>query len=140
MAGNAAPLPTWQVLIKEHDARAGLPFKLVIRGTDFAPLVVWLGILGALYALFRTRLLAWLQSFSGVREPQGGRFVYDRGLGGRKVRTTGPCTKHLWPTPAARSPNNNVEIQTNEVRMRLCRCGSRTAPRRPSRGPARGRP
>ncbi|GLC33970.1 hypothetical protein PLESTM_000139300 [Pleodorina starrii] len=75
-----------EIMIREHEAAktGGLPFKLVVRGTDFAPLVVWAAILGALVAAYRSRLLTWLTS-GPSRRPAGGKWVYDRSLGGRKV-------------------------------------------------------
>ncbi|GIL85385.1 hypothetical protein Vretimale_10668 [Volvox reticuliferus] len=75
-----------EIMIREYDAArtGGLPFKLMFRGTDFAPLVVWSGILAALVAAYRSRLLTWLMAGPG-RRATGGKWVYDRSLGGRKV-------------------------------------------------------
>ncbi|GLI60427.1 hypothetical protein VaNZ11_002580 [Volvox africanus] len=75
-----------EIMIREYDAAraGGLPFKLMFRGTDFAPLVVWSGILAALVAAYRSRFLTWLTAGPG-RRTAGGKWVYDRSLGGRKV-------------------------------------------------------
>ncbi|GIL60426.1 hypothetical protein Vafri_15018 [Volvox africanus] len=75
-----------EIMIREYDAArtGGLPFRLMFQGTDFAPLVVWSGILAVLVAAYRSRLLTWLTAGRG-RRTAGGKWVYDRSLGGRKV-------------------------------------------------------
>ncbi|KAG2425350.1 hypothetical protein HXX76_013764 [Chlamydomonas incerta] len=75
-----------EILVKQQEAARsnGLPFKLVIRGTDFAPVVVWSVILAALAAAYRSRFVQWLLA-GGSAQPTGGKWVYDRSLGGRKV-------------------------------------------------------
>ncbi len=62
----------------------GLPFQIRVGSHDLAPLVVWGGILAALVAAYRTELVqGWVGR--GRRAAVGGRWVYDRSLGGKKV-------------------------------------------------------
>ncbi|PNW88899.1 hypothetical protein CHLRE_01g049900v5 [Chlamydomonas reinhardtii] len=99
-----------EIIVKQQEAaRAnGLPFKLVIRGTDFAPVVVWSVILAALAAAYRSRFVQWLLS-GGSKQPTGGKWVYDRSLGGRKVWVPdsnsfdGPTTATSMSEKAGRS-------------------------------------
>ncbi|KAG2430744.1 hypothetical protein HYH02_013583 [Chlamydomonas schloesseri] len=99
-----------EIIVKQQEAaRAnGLPFKLVIRGTDFAPLVVWSVILAALVAAYRSRFVQWLLA-GGSKQPTGGKWVYDRSLGGRKVWVpdsssfSGPTTATSLSEKAGRS-------------------------------------
>ncbi|KXZ55015.1 hypothetical protein GPECTOR_3g178 [Gonium pectorale] len=99
-----------EILVQQQEAArsGGLPFKLVVRGTDFAPLVVWAGIAAALYGAYRSRLLAWLTS-GARRQATGGKWVYDRSLGGRKVWVpdsssfAGPTTASSLSEKAGRS-------------------------------------
>ncbi|GFR48271.1 hypothetical protein Agub_g10136, partial [Astrephomene gubernaculifera] len=78
-----------EILIKQHEAARsnGLPFKILLPGssTDVAPLVVWIALGTALAVAYRSQLGEWLRSGGRRRKSAGGKWVYDRSLGGRKV-------------------------------------------------------
>ena len=117
-ADEEARILRGQQILAQTEARKDLPFSLKVGGTELVPYLIWAMVFGAVAMISR----AVMERISDGRRT-GGRWVYDRSLGGKKV-----WVADLSSIQASTQPVATARIHTDDFDRLVSVAASATSP------------